>query len=228
MSSQFLQTSKEINEWLTHHHISNYTILPDLTVVVSGDVLLNRYSFQALPVQFHEVGGDFNVADTTLTSLRGCPQKVLGDFDCSGCQLTSLEHAPLIVKGNFHCGGNRLTNLRGSPQEVGLGRLGGNFSFLGNQITSLEGCPERVGGGFFGQRNQIQNLEFFPAFIYKMVELSGNPALGDIQFLYTHEEVYAHHLAFKTAKEEKELLLQKIQTPGELPNSNPTVFRHKI
>ena len=58
---------------------------------------------------------------TSLTSLRGAPQKVGGDFWCSRCtSLTSLEGAPQEVGGTFSCADcPSLTSLEGVPQKVG-------------------------------------------------------------------------------------------------------------
>ena len=79
---------------------------------------------------------------TSLTSLKGAPQKVGGDFSCSRCtSLTSLEGAPKEVGRDFVCSNcTSLTSLNGAPKEVG-----GNFACnYCASLTSLEGAPKEL------------------------------------------------------------------------------------
>jgi len=96
------------------------------------------------PVEIKEVKGYFDCRSIQLTSLEGCPQKVVGDFSCSYNRLTSLEGCPQKVFGDFNCQWNKITTLKGTPKDLG----GGNFDCSGNDLSSLEGCPKYVGGHF--------------------------------------------------------------------------------
>ena len=75
-----------------------------------------------LPFRFGKVGGSFICSKcTSLTSLKGSPQKVGEDFDCRECtSLTSLECAPQEVGRNFSCSEcTSLTPLEGVPKKIG-------------------------------------------------------------------------------------------------------------
>ncbi len=92
-------------------------------------------------------------ADRGLTTLRGCPKKVLGFVNFSFNKLTSLEGAPSHVCGDFDCYNNELTSLVGAPSHVG-----GGFYCRGNELTSLEGAPSHV-GSFYCHNNKLTSLK---------------------------------------------------------------------
>ena len=80
--------------------------------------------------------------DFTLTTLKGCPQKITGFFDCSYNNLKSLEYGPEYVGENFKCVSWNLTSLRGAPENI-------DGDFLCNQnkkLTSIEFCPKYIKG----------------------------------------------------------------------------------
>jgi len=93
-------------------------------------------------------------ADRGLTTLRGCPKKVLGFVNFSFNKLTSLEGAPSHVCGDFDCSDNKLTSLAGAPSHVG-----GGFYCRGNELTSLAGAPSHVGGSFSCSVNKLTSLK---------------------------------------------------------------------
>ena len=93
-------------------------------------------------------------ADRGLTTLRGCPKKVLGFVNFSFNKLTSLEGAPSHVCGDFDCSDNKLTSLAGAPSHVG-----GGFYCHGNELTSLAGAPSHVGGRFACSVNKLTSLK---------------------------------------------------------------------
>ena len=94
-----------------------------------------------------EVGRDFDCRHcSSLTSLKGTPEKVGGSFRCPYCDsLTSLEGAPKKVGENFNCYWcDLLTSLKGAPKEVG-----GKFDCKHcESLTSLKGAPKEVGMNF--------------------------------------------------------------------------------
>ena len=96
----------KIITWLNKHDINEYTINDDLTIDVNGNVNLSFVTFTngKLPdyIQFNYVKKIFNICNTNLTSLKGCP-KECEEFYCFFCKsLTSLEGAPeeCFI---FHC-----------------------------------------------------------------------------------------------------------------------------
>jgi hypothetical protein len=155
--------------------IKNYTINPDGTVDVSGDVKLYGKGLKNLPLNFGKVGGDFYCSYSQLTTLEGAPKQVGGRFDCSHNQLTTLEGAPKEVGGNFYCRSNQLITLEGSPKEVG-----GNFYCYNNQLTTLEGAPKEVGGGFYCYNNQLTTLQGAPKEVGGHFDCSDNPLPKEI------------------------------------------------
>ena len=62
------------------YSIRNYSINPDRSIDVDGNVNLFRRSLTELPIQFGTVTGSFNCVDNVLTSLHGSPKYVGGDF----------------------------------------------------------------------------------------------------------------------------------------------------
>ena len=160
------------------YNIIYYTINPDRSIDVDGNVYLNSKGLTELPLKFNkvsgnfycnnnkltsllgfpkEVYGDFNFSDNRVTSLLGCPQEVRGNFNCGDNQLTSLLGCPKEVGGNFDCYSNKLTSLKGAPEIVV-----GKFVCNHNELTSLKGAPEKVGGGFYCRNNKITSLKGSP------------------------------------------------------------------
>jgi hypothetical protein len=92
------------------YNITNYTINPDGSIDVAGDVNLWDKRLTELPLTFNKVNGYFTCSYNKLTSLKGCPRWVGGWFSCQYNQLTSLEFSPDYVGSNFWCHNNNLTN----------------------------------------------------------------------------------------------------------------------
>jgi hypothetical protein len=84
-----------------------WTLNPDGSYDVDGDVDLSYQHLTKLPYKFRHVTGGFYCYDNKLTSLTGAPKTVGGDFYCSYNQLTSLTGAPKTVGGNFYCYDNK-------------------------------------------------------------------------------------------------------------------------
>ena len=90
--------------------IENYTINPDGSIDVVGDVDLYDKNLTELPLRFNKVNGSFDCSDNKLTSLKGCPRWIGGSFSCQYNQLTSLEFSPDYVGSYFGCEYNDLTD----------------------------------------------------------------------------------------------------------------------
>lgn len=91
----------ELTKICKEYGITNYTINPDGTVDVSGNVNLQDRGLTKLPIKFGRVSGNFSCSDNQLTSLDGSPTTVGGHFYCSNNLLTSLEGGPKEVGGAF-------------------------------------------------------------------------------------------------------------------------------
>ena len=92
------------------YNITNYTVNPDGSIDVNGDVFLWNRELTELPLVFNKVTGNFDCDYNNLTSLKGCPRWVGGCFSCNINQLTSLEFSPDYVGGSFDCYTNQLTD----------------------------------------------------------------------------------------------------------------------
>ena len=108
------------------YNIKNYTINPDGSIDVAGDVNLYKKGLTELPLTFNKVTGWFDCGRNNLTSLKGCPRWIGGGFSCRSNNLTSLEFSPDYVGSNFWCRYNKLTDNYCDTE------IGGNF------YTSLE------------------------------------------------------------------------------------------
>ena len=136
----------QIEEWLKKYDIRNYTINSDFTIDINGNVNLAYAEFTdgKLPdyIQFNYVKKSFNICDTNIISLKGCP-KECEEFHCFNCcSLTSLEFSPKKCN-DFDCGHTSITSLEGAPEKCK------NFSCnICNNLTSLEGAPTVVENHF--------------------------------------------------------------------------------
>jgi hypothetical protein len=92
------------------YNIINYTVNPDGSIDVVGDVNLSFNDLTELPLVFNKVTGYFDCGYNQLTSLKGCPRWIGGHFSCSYNDLTSLEFSPDYVGGYFNCRFNNLTD----------------------------------------------------------------------------------------------------------------------
>lgn len=114
------------------YNITNYTINPDLSIDVNGNVDINSKNLTELPLQFNKVFGSFNCESNDLTTLKGSPHEVSENFDCnSNSRLTSLEGCPIKVGGCFFCDECRLQTLEFLPSITAS-----NLSWSGDHIDN--------------------------------------------------------------------------------------------
>jgi hypothetical protein len=92
------------------YKITNYTINPDGSIDVDGNVDLSFKDLTELPLTFNRITGNFSCSCNNLTSLKGSPRWVGCHFTCSNNPLTSLEFSPDYVGGYFNCEYNNLTH----------------------------------------------------------------------------------------------------------------------
>jgi hypothetical protein len=94
-------------EQFCEKYLKNYTINPDDTIDVYGDVNLHIGNMEKLPVKFGKVSGYFSCYGNKLTTLEGCPSYVGRNFNVVRNKLTTLKGIEKCeIIGNFICGSN--------------------------------------------------------------------------------------------------------------------------
>jgi hypothetical protein len=101
---------KSINDICKKYDITNYTINPDGSIDVNGNVNLSYFKLTELPLTFNNVSGWFDCSNNNLTTLKGSPKWVDSTFNCSVNNLTNLEFSPDYVGIDFWCNNNNLTD----------------------------------------------------------------------------------------------------------------------
>ena len=154
---EFIRESKtDIDSICQNYGIMNYTINPDGSIDVDGNIILSydfeRGELSKIPLKFAKVIGDFECDRNQLTTLKGSPKSVGGNFDCYGNKLTSLEYGPESVGGNFDCHSNQLTSLEGLPE------ISGYLNCRHNKITDFKGVSEFFEGYFYCEGNPIEEI----------------------------------------------------------------------
>jgi hypothetical protein len=100
----------EIDKICKKYKIKNYTINPDGSIDVDGNVDLDNQNIAELPLKFNKVSGYFDCSVNILTSLIGCPNYVGGYFDCGHNKLTSLDGGPKEA-GNYFTAPNPISKI---------------------------------------------------------------------------------------------------------------------
>lgn len=127
-----------INKLCKKYKIKKYTINPDGSIDVDGNVDMGFQHLTKLPLKFNKVSGDFVVGNNQLSTFEGCPNEIGGDFDFFSNRATSLEGCPQIVGGNFAVGYNySIKTLIGAPKVIH-----GSFNCVATGLMTLQGCPQ--------------------------------------------------------------------------------------
>jgi len=179
----------KIKSFLIKNKITNYRILPDLTVEVFHNVKIIE-KMSVLPVKFDFILGDFDISHCGLTTLKGCPERVEGDFICENNQLYDLSFGPTTVDGDYNARTCRLKSLKGSPRhivenfnvgeneiqdlELGPIRVDGSYYCDNCLLITLEGCAETISNNFDCSFNYLTNLKGGPQKINGMYDCSNN------------------------------------------------------
>lgn len=93
---------QRINQELRHIGVTDYKILPDLSVDVDGDIDMS-FTQNPFHIQFNMVNGFFDCSGTNISSLKGGPRYVGSTIDCNDTQIETLVGAPQRVDLNFYC-----------------------------------------------------------------------------------------------------------------------------
>ena len=150
---KLFENFEDIHKICKKYGIEDYTINPDGSIDVDGNVYLYGKKLDKLPLTFNDVSGYFDCSNNNLTTLEGAPKSVGGYFSCSDNNLTTLLGGPQSVVGDFDCRFNNLTTLEGCPQSIG-----GSLWCQSNKILTFEGAPNHVGGVFNCNTNPIFNI----------------------------------------------------------------------
>ncbi len=145
---------QEIIDICKEYNIENYSINPDGSIDVDGNVNLTMFKLRELPLKFNKVNGWFSCSNNLLTSLEGCPKEVGGDFFCSRNNLTSLKGCPIVVGGGFNCSDNRITDLQGIPSGIN-----GRLNCRNNNLTTLKGSPMIIYDSLTLQENPLSIID---------------------------------------------------------------------
>ncbi|MFV8466702.1 hypothetical protein [Flavobacterium sp. LB1P62] len=141
MPKKIINTIEQI---CIQYQIENYSINPDGSIDVDGNVDLSSRNLFILPLKFRRVLGNFNVQNNQLTNLYGSPIAVGGNFNSFNNQLTNFTNGPKWVGGDLYAYNNKLASLEGSPDEVV-----GNYYISGNEyLENLIGCTLKIGANF--------------------------------------------------------------------------------
>ena len=81
---KLFENFEDIHKICEEYGIENYTINPDGSIDVDGDVNLSYKALTKLPIKFNHVSGDFYCNHNLLTTLEGSPKSVGGNFYCNG------------------------------------------------------------------------------------------------------------------------------------------------
>jgi hypothetical protein len=82
---------QEIHNICKRYYIGNYSINPDGSIDVDGDVDLSYKNLDRIPIKFGVVTGMFYCNNNNLTSLENCPNEIKSWFNCSYNKLRSLS-----------------------------------------------------------------------------------------------------------------------------------------
>ena len=83
-------SEQEIHKICDKLKIDNYTINPDGSINVDGDVVILIY-INELPIKFNKVSGNFYCSYNNLSTLKNFPNEVGGETFLYGNPLKSLD-----------------------------------------------------------------------------------------------------------------------------------------
>ncbi len=104
---------QEIIDICRKYNIEDYSINPDGSIDVEGDVYLYNMGLTKLPLKFNKVSGCFDCSSNKLTSLEGSPNDMGGDFDCYMNELKNLIGIGIVNGENIFCEDNPLETFEG-------------------------------------------------------------------------------------------------------------------
>jgi hypothetical protein len=160
----------------SHFNIGDYIIRRSGSVeITKGGLHIKRDSpyFSKLPVRFLSCVGSFNISESDISSLDGCPAEVNGNFYCNGNgKIKTLAGGPKIVTGVYDCSKTSITNFENGPDKVGTlychdagltnlknaPTVSDSFICTRCNITSLEGVQDKIFNRFNVSDNRLENF----------------------------------------------------------------------
>jgi hypothetical protein len=121
--------------FLNLYKIPGCIIAADGTISKTGNVDLRRFKGQTLPVRFGSVSGDFDVRDTSLTSMVGFPRHVGGSLKLNQTPISSLDGIPQMIGGDAYLLDTDIHSLSGISKKVES--IGGTVVIGGSQTHVL-------------------------------------------------------------------------------------------
>ncbi len=119
---------QEIHDICKKYNIENYTINPDGSIDVVGNIDLSERNLKNIPLKFNKISGNFDCSINKLTTLEGCPKYVGGTFRCSHNKLTSLKGSPIIIEHDFYLSNNPISIIDSSIEvKITIRMSGTNF-----------------------------------------------------------------------------------------------------
>ncbi len=110
---------QEIINICKKYKIKNYTINPDGSIDVDGDIDLRYRTLYKLPLNFNRVNGSFFCYGNSLSNLENSPVEVNGDFDCYDSSIKSLIGSPIIVRKDLILTDNPISIVDSSIEVYG-------------------------------------------------------------------------------------------------------------
>ena len=182
-----------------------------------------------IPFKFRKVNMNFDLSNSGITSLEGCPEIVMGDFDCSYTNIASLTNAPSFVKDSFVCDScPNLTSLKGCPETVPY-----IFSSRKTKISSLEGGPKKVQKAYVDFNPHLTSLKGAPEFFEKHSEgtdssllfsFEGNKALKDLVGLPYADNLEYRYIHTKFTREEIEKAKNSSRIHSHMDQEEKDIF----
>lgn len=133
-----LTTKEAICDWLTQMKIKHYSINEDLTVDVSYSIDLRNNDFTILPVQFGQVSGNFDVSDTSLKTLKGCPKKVFGNLYAESIPIKNLLQLNSTIIGSLYLSGNKKMESLLNNENLIVNKIYSNLSLSNIQYQQIK------------------------------------------------------------------------------------------
>lgn len=109
------ETNELIKEFCEAFDIINYTINPDMSVDVDGDVNISYVGIGEFPFEFNRVTGNFNCSYNCFSSIYKGPKYVGGIFDVSYNMLCTFQYFPVEIGGTVLAYNNEFESLEQMP-----------------------------------------------------------------------------------------------------------------
>ncbi len=161
---------QEIHDICKKYNIEVYTINPDGSIDVDGNVDITYENLLEIPINFNNVSGDFYCQHNSLTTLKGSPKYVGGSFLCNNNELTTLEHSPIFIKNIINCSSNMLTSMIGCSKHIGSMILCDD-----NYLVNLDYIPKHINDDLDCSRNKITSFKSGPLCIDGRLYINDNP-----------------------------------------------------